>query len=78
MFAKVVGSSPTLPTLTTISIYAVILIGESTVRSTIGNLIGILKGKYERKWWIVNILFIIIALCGICGELAQLVEHVIK
>jgi len=71
LFAQVVGSSPSLPTPTIISICAIKLLGEATIKVVIGNLIGTLKGKYERMWSVMNILFVTIALCGFCGELAQ-------
>nr|KEI07981.1 hypothetical protein Z958_p0171 [Clostridium novyi B str. NCTC 9691]KEI11391.1 hypothetical protein Z959_p0091 [Clostridium novyi B str. ATCC 27606] len=78
MFTKVVGSSPTLPILISISIYALTQVGQGVVKATITNLINSVKDKYKRKWFVINFIFMIIALCCICRELAQLVEHVIK
>ncbi|ERI95238.1 hypothetical protein HMPREF1982_00379 [Clostridiales bacterium oral taxon 876 str. F0540] len=71
MFAQVVGSNPSLPTLIIISIYAIKQLGEAAIKVTVGNLIGFFKGKYERMWCVMNIVFTTIALCGVCGELAQ-------
>lgn len=71
MFTQVVGSSPALPTVTIISIYAIKQLGEATIKVTIGNLIGNYKEKCGRMWCVMNIIFTTIALCGVCGELAQ-------
>lgn len=71
MFAKVVGSSPALSQIETIIIYSTTLLCESTFRVCIGNMINILKEKCEGKWFNMNLLLSTVALCGICGELAQ-------
>ncbi|WP_158072856.1 hypothetical protein [Clostridium haemolyticum] len=42
MFTKVVGSSPTLPILISISIYALTQVGQGVVKATITNLITII------------------------------------
>lgn len=78
MFTKVVGSNPTLPTLISISIYALSQVGQGVVKATIINLINNVKDKYKRKWFVINFIFMTIALCCICRGLAQVVEHVIK
>lgn len=74
MFTKVVGSSPTLPTLISISIYALTQVGQGVIKATITNLINSVKDKYKRKWFVINFIFMTIALCCICRGLA----HVIK
>jgi hypothetical protein len=70
MYAKVVGSSPTLPTIM-LSNICITILAESTIKVTIGNLIEGLKGNFQRKWFSINIIITIMALCGICRELAQ-------
>ncbi|MDR3594608.1 MAG: hypothetical protein P4L60_07420 [Clostridium sp.] len=47
------------------------ILAESTIKVTIGNLIEGLKGNFQRKWFSINIMITIMALCGICRELAQ-------
>ncbi|WP_411682898.1 hypothetical protein [Clostridium thailandense] len=71
MFAQVVGSIPSLPTLIIISICAIKQLGEATIKVTVGNLIATCKEKCGRMWCVMNIIFTTIALCGVCGELAQ-------
>lgn len=66
-----VGSIPTLPTLIIICICAIKQLGEATIKVTIANLIGAYKEKCGRMWCVMNIIFTTIALCGVCGELAQ-------
>lgn len=78
MFAQVGGSSPSLPIISAISICAIKQLGEATIKVTVGNLIGTIKEKCGRMWCVINIIFLTIALCGICGGVSSEVEHVIK
>jgi len=71
LFAQVVGSIPSLPTLIIISICAIKQLGEATIKVTIGNLIGDYKEKCGRMWCVMNIIFTTITLCGVCRELVQ-------
>lgn len=72
MFAKGVGSNPTLPTYSIYLIYAFGLIALASIKSTVSNLLAHLK-EYKivkRMWFSINSIVLTLALCAACRELA--------